>query len=62
MSNILLFESYNETLYIREYFDTESHGFVVIHKTHGLNEVEGNKIIALILAKQGFRVVLQPNS
>jgi Contact-dependent growth inhibition CdiA C-terminal domain len=61
MPNILLFESFDETLYIKDYFDKESHGFVVIHKTHGLNEVKGNKTIALILAKQGYRVVLQPN-
>jgi hypothetical protein len=56
-----IFDSFDSTLYIKEYYDFDTHGFVVIHKTHGLNELEGNKTIALLLAKQGYRVVLQPN-
>ena len=59
--NYLLFEAFDESIYIKAYYDTNSLGFVVIHKTHGLNELEGNKTIAILLAKLGFRVVLQPN-
>ncbi len=56
-----IFESFDSTIYIKEYYDFDTHGFVVIHKTHGLNELEGNKKIALLLAKLGLCVVLLPN-
>jgi hypothetical protein len=59
--NLTLYESFDSTLYIKEYYDINSHGFVVIHRTHGMNEIKGNKIIALTLAKLGYRIVLQPN-
>ena len=56
-----LYESFDNTFYIKEYYDFDTHGFVVIHKTHGINEIEGNKTIAILLAKLGFRVVLLAN-
>jgi hypothetical protein len=61
MSNFLLFKSFDRKLYTQFYFDEQSNGFVVIHKKHGLNEVEGNKTIALLLANLGYGVVLLPN-
>jgi Contact-dependent growth inhibition CdiA C-terminal domain len=57
-----VFDSFDSTIYIKEYYDFDTHGFVVIHKTHGLNELEGNRTIAILLAKLGYRVVLQPNT
>ena len=61
MSNILLFESYDDTLYIKKYYDEKTEGFVVIHRAHGFNELYGNETIAISLAKLGKRVVLLPN-
>jgi Contact-dependent growth inhibition CdiA C-terminal domain len=61
MSNILLFESYNDTLYIKKYYDEKSEGFVIIHRAHGLNELQGNETIAMLLAKLGRKIVLLPN-
>ena len=56
-----IFESFDSTIYIRECYDYDTHGFVVIHKTHGLSELEGNKAIALLLAKGEYRVILLSN-
>jgi hypothetical protein len=56
-----LFESFDDSLYIKLYFDNDTDGFVVIDKEHGKNELEGNKRIALLLSKMGFKVVLLPN-
>ena len=56
-----IFDSFDSTIYIKEYYDFDTQGFVVIHKAHGLNEIEGNKTIAILLAKLGFRVALLAN-
>jgi Contact-dependent growth inhibition CdiA C-terminal domain len=61
MSNILLFESYDNTLYIKKYYDEKSEGFVIIHRAHGLNELQGNEAIAILLANLGKKIVLLPN-
>lgn len=59
--NYLVFESYDDETHIKEYYSHETGGFLVIHREHGQNEVEGNKVIALMLVKHGFRIVLQGN-
>lgn len=59
--NYLVFESYNDATYIKEYYNQESDGFLVIHRKHGEGEIEANKMIGLMLAKHGYRVVLKAN-
>jgi hypothetical protein len=60
-TNYALFEAFDSNDYIKIFFDAETGGFVVAHKAHGKNELEGNKVIALRLAALGKRVVLLPN-
>jgi Contact-dependent growth inhibition CdiA C-terminal domain len=63
-TNYTLFDAYDDTEYTKIFFDTETGGFVVAHREHGKKELTGNKIIALMLSKHGYRVVLlaaQPN-
>ncbi len=63
-TNYALFRAYDETEYTKIFFDTEMGGFVVAHKEHGKKELKGNKTIALMLLKYGYRVELlatQPN-
>lgn len=59
--NYLFFESYDDVTHIKEYYSHETGGFLVIHREHGVNEVEGNRVVALMLIKHGFRIVLQGN-
>jgi Contact-dependent growth inhibition CdiA C-terminal domain len=60
-TNRSLFESYDENYYKKIFFDEDSNGFVVAHKEHGPYELKGNKTIALMLVKHGYRVVLLGN-
>jgi Contact-dependent growth inhibition CdiA C-terminal domain len=55
-----IFDAFNEN-YIKDYFDVDTGGFLVIHVRHGLNEVKANKIIGLQLAKRGEQVILLEN-
>lgn len=55
-----IFDAFNEH-YLKDYFDEETGGFLVIHVKHGLNEVKGNKTIGLRLAKRGEQVILLEN-
>ena len=57
-TNYALFEGYDETQYTKIFFDAETCGFVVAHKEHGKKELKGNKTIALMLTKHGYRVEL----
>ena len=59
--NYLLFEAYDENLYTKIFFDLETGGFVVAHKEHGQYELKGNKTIALLIVKHGYRIVLLEN-
>lgn len=60
-TNYALFDAYDETLYTKIFFDTETGGFVVAHKEHGPYELVGNKKIALLLVKYGYRIILLGN-
>ena len=60
-TNYALFEAYEGTQYTKIFFDAETGGFVVVHKEHGKYEFAGNKVIAMLLAKQGKKVVLLPD-
>jgi hypothetical protein len=59
-TNYALFEAFDENLYTKIFFDAETGGFVVAHKEHGKKELAGNKRIALMLVKHGYRVILLP--
>ncbi len=61
-TSYIVFEEFDDTNYTKLFFDSNTGGFVVAHKQHGENELEGNKTIAIILAKIGYRVILLPNS
>lgn len=56
-----LFDAFDDTQYNKIFFDMETNGFVVAHKQHGQYELIGNKKIALLLVKHGYRVVLLGN-
>lgn len=60
-ANLLLFEEFDDTDYIKIFFDSKTGGFVVAHKQHGKNEFETNRVIALLLAKGEYRVILLSN-
>jgi hypothetical protein len=60
-TNYALFAAYDDNGYTKIFFDAETGGFVVAHKKHGKFELEGNKTIALMLVKHGYRVVLLEN-
>jgi energy-coupling factor transporter ATP-binding protein EcfA2 len=60
-TNYTLFETYEDTQYTKIFFDAETGGFVVAHREHGKYELAGNKTIALLLVKHGYRVVLLEN-
>ena len=60
-TNYALFDAYDDNDYTKIYFDAETGGFVVAHRKHGKFEFEGNKTIALMLIKHGYRVVLLEN-
>ena len=56
-----LFEAFDETNYTKIFFDTEAKGFVVAHKLHGKYELKANKMIAILVARHGYRVILLGN-
>ena len=60
-TNHNLFEAFDDNHYTKIFFDAETGGFVVAHKAHGNFEFAGNKTIALLLIKHGYRVVLLEN-
>jgi hypothetical protein len=60
-TNYALFAAYDDNEYTKILFDTETDGFVVAHRKHGKFEFEGNKTIALMLIKLGYRIVLLEN-
>jgi len=60
--NHIEYENYNTQLYDKVYFNTDSGGYVVVHKLHGKQERAENVEIAKILADAGKRVELLPIS
>ena len=56
-----LFEAFDETSYAKIFFDIEAKGFVVAHKLHGKYELKANKMIAILVARHGYRVILLGN-
>jgi len=58
--NHIEYENYNTQLYDKVYFNTDSGGYVVVHKLHGKQERAENVEIAKILADAGKRVELLP--
>jgi Contact-dependent growth inhibition CdiA C-terminal domain len=60
-TNHALFEAFDDKHYTKIYFDTETGGFVVAHRKHGLYELKGNTTIAMMLVKHGYRIILLEN-
>jgi Contact-dependent growth inhibition CdiA C-terminal domain len=60
-TNYVLFAAYDDNDYTKIFFDTETGGFVVAHRKHGPYELKGNLMIAIPVAKHGYRIVLLEN-
>jgi len=58
----LEYHDYNTQLYDKVYFNTDSGGYVVVHKLHGKGELEQNLEIAEILAEKGEKILLLPDN
>ena len=57
-TNYAIFAAYDDNDHTKIFFSAEAGGFVVAHKEHGKKELMGNKTIALMLMKHGYRVEL----